>query len=108
MTAHGIDIAEGIGGGNLSIDEGVVHRGGDEIGRGHQGQFLAEPVYSGIITGIVAYQEIFILRLGKTVKQGSEPDRVDFGRSAAGLRQVLQGRFSEVVEYGHGLFKGDC
>ena len=34
--------------------------------------------------------------------------RTQLGRSAAGLRQVLQGRFSEVIEYGHGFFNGDC
>jgi hypothetical protein len=82
---------------------GVVDRRGDEIGGHHQGQFGADFIDSGIIAGVVADQQIVVFGLGEAVQQFSEPDRVDFCRSAAGLGKTLQGRFPEKIEDGHGV-----
>jgi hypothetical protein len=50
---------------------------------------------------VIAHQQIGIVRHGQTRQQFTEPDRVDFSRSTAGLGQALQGRFLQQFEKGH-------
>ena len=92
LAAHGVDVAEGVGGRDLAEDIGIVDRRGDEIGGDHDGQVFAEAVDAGVIAGVVSHQQVGVIGLGQTGEKRCEPDRVDFGRSAAGLGEALQGR----------------
>jgi hypothetical protein len=98
LRAHRVDIAQGVGCRYLPVGIGVVNRRCNEIGGGDQGQFIGEFIDPGIIAGIVANQQIIIRSLGQAVEQCTEPDRVDFGRSAAGLGKILQGRFFKQMQ----------
>jgi hypothetical protein len=42
---------------------------------------------------VKAHQEIGVIDLGQFLEEFAEPDRVDFGRSAAGLGKAHQCRF---------------
>ena len=89
-ASHGVHVAEGVGGGDLPEQIGIVDRRRDEIRRHHQGDVIAESVDAGVIAGLVADEEIRILLLRQLRQQLGEPDRAHFGRSAAGLCQPCQ------------------
>ena len=85
FAAHGVDIADGVGGGDLAKDVGVVYRRGYEVSRHHDGQVIGEAINPGVVVGFVTHQQIGIIRLRQSRQQCTEPDRVDFCRSAAGF-----------------------
>ena len=93
--AHGINVTDGVCRGDLAVGERVVDRGRDEVGGGDDGNLLVQLVDTGIIAGVKTNEQVGILVLGKAFQELTEPDRVDFCGSAAGLGKALQGRFVE-------------
>ena len=100
-SAHGIDVTDGIGCCNLAEGVGIVHRRRDEVCGGDQGDFIREAVDARIITGVKADKKIGILVLRQLGEKRSEPDRVEFCRSTAGLGQAQQGRFLKWPDQTH-------
>jgi hypothetical protein len=92
---HGINVTDGVGRGDLAVGERVIDRGCDEVGGGDDGDFLAQLVDTGVIAGVKTNEQVGILVLGKAFQKFTEPDRVDFCGSSAGLGEALQGRFIE-------------
>ena len=94
-SAHGINVTDGVCRGDLAVGERVVDRGRDVVGGGDDGNLLGQLVDTGIIAGIKTNEQVGILVLGKAFQEFTEPDRVDFCCSSAGLGKALQGRFIE-------------
>ena len=60
LTAHGVHIGEGVGGGNGAESVGIVGDRGEEVHRLHQCQIVADAVHAGIIALIKTHQQIGI------------------------------------------------
>ena len=60
-AAHGIDVAQGIGGGDLAEGEGIVDHGGEEIHGLHERLPRADLVDAGIVGVIEAHENIRIV-----------------------------------------------
>ena len=58
LTAHGVDIAQGIGRGNLPEGIGVIDHRREEIHRLHQGNVLGDAVDGSIVPAVVANQKV--------------------------------------------------
>ncbi len=60
-AAHGIHVTDRICCGNLTEKIRIVYRRCDNVGRGDDGRFVRESVDTGIVTGIKADQQVWIL-----------------------------------------------
>ena len=60
-SAHGVNVAQGIGGGNLAESVGIVHHGREEIDGLHQREVGGDPVHAGVIGVIEADQHVGIV-----------------------------------------------
>ena len=56
--AHGVHIAEGVGGGDLSEPEGIIHNGRKEIHGMNGRDLISNAVHTGIVIGVEAHQQI--------------------------------------------------
>ena len=56
--AHGVNIAERVGGGHQAEFVGVVGDGGEEIDRQHQAGAVVEAVNGGVVAGGGAHQQV--------------------------------------------------
>ena len=65
-STHGVDVADGVGRGDLAVLIGIVNRRRDEIGRDHDGDLARQPVDAGVIAGLVADQQVRIIGPGQT------------------------------------------
>jgi len=50
IGAHGVDVAEGVGGGDAAEVEGIVDDGGEEVGGHDQSHVSVDAVHGGIVT----------------------------------------------------------
>ena len=100
-SAHSVDITDRIGCCNLAEGVGIVHRRHDEVCGGDQGDFIREAIDARIITGVKADEKIGILVFRQLSQKAPEPDRVEFGRSPAGLGQAHQGRLLKQLHHFH-------
>ena len=62
---HGVDVGEGVGGGDPSEVVGVVDDGGEEVGGEDDGQVVADPVDGGVVGGVEPDEEV---RVGRRVE----------------------------------------
>ena len=83
FAAHGIDIAQCIGGGDLAEPERIVHNGCKEVHGLDDGQIIRYPVNTGIVSPIEAYQYIGVLRQFKTAECFVQVPWSQFGGSAS-------------------------
>ena len=60
-AAHGINVAQGVSGGNLAKSVGIVHHGREEIDGLHQGGVGGDPVHARVIGMIEADQHVGIV-----------------------------------------------
>ena len=56
-AAHGVDVADGVGGGNLTELERVIHNGHEKVGGGQHRRTIAQIEGGGIVLGVVAHQQ---------------------------------------------------
>jgi hypothetical protein len=63
--SHGVDVADGIGCGDLAEGERIIHRRSDEICGRDQGDLVREAIDPRIVARFVANKEIGILVLGQ-------------------------------------------
>ena len=75
LRTHGIDIAESVGSGYLTEDEGVVHDRGEEIDGLNEGGPIVEQIHSGIVGRFIADQDVGIAgrRLSPTGLEAAPP-----------------------------------
>jgi hypothetical protein len=65
---HGIDIAQGVGTGNLTKELRIIHKGGEEIGGKNEGAIRGEDKDRGVIPELRSYKETGIAGEGEGAK----------------------------------------
>ena len=80
----------------------IVHRRRDKVGGHHQGRVAGQLIDPGVVAGLQAHQKPRLLVSWQGEQHFIEPDRVDFGCSAAGFGQSGQGRLLERVHESQG------
>jgi len=60
-AAHGVAVAEGVGGGDGPPEVGVVDDGGEEVDGQQERQVVADPVDGGVVGRVEAQQEVRVL-----------------------------------------------
>ena len=66
LPAHGVHIADGVGRGDLSIQEGIVHNRREKVRGLHQGRVLVQVIHAGVVGFVVPHQQ-------PRVRMGPEP-----------------------------------
>ena len=64
LTAHGVDVAQGIRSGDASEGIGVVDQGREEIDGLHHGQTVPEPIDPGVIKRRGTDQKVRVIERG--------------------------------------------
>ena len=64
LSAHGVNVAQSVGGRDLSEGVGIVHDWGKEIDGLHQGQLGRNQIHSGVVGLVEANQYIRVLLPG--------------------------------------------
>ena len=57
-AAHGVDVAERVGGRDLAVDERVVHDRREKVDRLHDGEVRREPVNARVVVRLGADQQV--------------------------------------------------
>jgi len=83
--AHGVDIAQSVGGGDGAEGVRVVDHGGEEIDGLHQGQVRCELVYAGVIGGIKADQHVGVGPARQVGQYPMQNPGTELGGAAAGF-----------------------
>ena len=83
--AHGIDIAQRIGGRDLPENIGIIHHGREEIHGLHQGHIRADLINSGVVGVIETYQDIRICLLRQLFQYRIENRRTQLGGASSGF-----------------------
>jgi len=91
---HGVDIAQGVGGGDRPIVVGVVNNWREKVYRRHQCAVLAEPPRCGIIGEGQTHQQIwpkgFVEYVSQTARNSRQGRRGPLATSTGGLGQLRQ------------------
>ncbi len=104
-TAHRIDVAEGIGGGNLAIDERIVHHRREEVDRLNERNLVGQLVDAGVVVRFGADQQVGVIDLGDVAQNLSDLPGGQFARSA-GARGVVDEAFLLAEEEHDSLVTG--
>ena len=89
--AHRVDVAQRIGGGDLSEDVGVVDRRREDVDGLHQGRPLVQQVDPGVVAGRHADQDPRVGRRGQPGEDPLQGGLIDFRRAAGTLRPARSG-----------------
>ncbi len=84
-ATHGVDVAEGVGGGDGAEGERIVDDGGEEVDGLDEGTLRAQPVDARIIGRIEAYQHVRVGRIGQVAQNVVQNLWTQFRRSTGGL-----------------------
>ena len=89
---HGVDVAQGVGGGDPSEIERIVDDRRDEVEGLHEGEPVGETEHSRVVRSVETDEHV---RIGARVRRESVRDlpevrRTHLGRSTAGRREVCQ------------------
>ena len=90
FAAHGINIGQGIGGGNLTEQIGVIHHGREEIHSLHQRQIVTYFIDGCIIAFIKTNQQVGIMMHLQPVQQLGQYTGTHLGTAAAAAGQLCQ------------------
>ena len=101
FAAHGIDIGDRIGRGDLAEPVGIIDRRGDKINGVDHRHLIGELVDRGIVGGLYADQQVLIALEGQSFECVRQIRRTDFRRSATGSGEPCQCLF---LEPAHSLF----
>ena len=101
LTAHGVDIRQGVGSGDLSEGIGVVVDGREKVHRLDQGQVLRHLVDRGVVGLIKAHQQIGVMM---------DPDAVqELGKNARPHLCAAAGAFCQFCQLNifHNLYSSE-
>src|SRR5262249_4060967 len=91
-AAHRVHVAQGVGGGNLAVNEGVVDDGGKKVDGLHNGQVVREAVHARIVVRLDADEQVRVGGLGQMAQDLRDPLWGQLARSA-GARGVVDQAF---------------
>jgi hypothetical protein len=81
-AAHGIDIGDGIGSGDLAEDIGIIHHRREEIDRLNQRNIIADLIDTGIVGRVKADKYVFVGEFGDIAQNLRKRSRRELCRSA--------------------------
>ena len=85
--AHGVNVRERIGRGDLAVGKRVVHDGREEIHRLHEGAIAADAVNARVVRGRRADEQIRIIHLGKLPQDLRQSLLAELGGSTGARRE---------------------
>ena len=84
LAAHRIDIAEGVGCGDLPKGIGVIDHGRKKIHRLHQCKVIGDAVDRRVVLAVIADQQVWVpLAARKLFQNAAQHPRAEFGGAAA-------------------------
>ena len=92
-SPHRIHVTESVCRSNLTEESWIVGGWSDKVSRSDYRLGIVELIDSSVVTRFKTDQQIWISLLRQGREQILQPDRVEFGRSAAGFREAGQRRF---------------
>ncbi|MNY15479.1 hypothetical protein D3C86_1486920 [compost metagenome] len=91
---HGVDVGQGVGGGDPAKVERVVDHGHEEVRRGDQGLFVVQPPHSRVVRRLGPHHQIGEgRRLGRAGQDGLEHVGRDLAAATAAMGQGRQSGF---------------
>ena len=84
-SAHGVDVAQGVGGGDLAECVGIVDDGREEVDGLHQREVGSDFVNAGVVGVIEANQNVGIVLPGQLSQDFVEDGGAQFGGTATGF-----------------------
>jgi len=84
-AAHGVDVAERVGGGDLAEFEGIVDDGREEVDRLHDGKIRSEAVNGRVVAGFKTDKAIGIGLRREFIERGFEDTRAEFRGATGGF-----------------------
>ena len=100
--AHGIHIADGVGGGDAAEVGRVIDDGHEKIGGGNQGQVVADLVYRSVVGCAYAHQQFGWNRhRGRAFENFAQDSRRDFAAAATAVGERGQAGFGAGVRRCH-------
>ncbi len=104
-AAHGVDVGDGVGGGDAAEVPGVVHDRHEEVRRGDHAGVAVQPVDRRVVAGLRADQQVGEGRRDRLAgQQLLQHRRRELAPASAAMRQAGQPDFS----YVHGGRPGAC
>ena len=79
FAPHGVDVAEGVGGGHLPEKVGVVQHGWEEVQGLDDGQVIGEAVHGGVVAGLGANEQIGVGGPGQLLQHPAQGRRAQLG-----------------------------
>jgi hypothetical protein len=89
-AAHGVDIAQGVGSGNLPERVGIVHDGRKKIHGLNESQIVVYPVNAGVIGALQPHQDVLIGWEFEPAQSPVQVSRTQFGCSPGPLDHLGQ------------------
>ncbi len=89
--AHGVDVAQGIGRGDLAEGVGIVDHGGKKIHRLNQRDFRRQAIHPGVIRRLQADQQVGMRLDGQSLQNFLQNPGRNLGSSAGGPDLLHQG-----------------
>ncbi len=102
-AAHGVNVAEGVGRGDLAEKIRIVYDGREKIHRLDHGHLRRDLINTGVIAAVIAHQQAFVRavgQIGKDLRQGARPQLC---RSPGGGGHLRQGKLFGTVRHGSHL-----
>ena len=94
-SPHRIHVTEGVCRSNLTEESRIISGWSDKVSCGDYRLGIVELIDPSVITRFKTNQQMWVSLLRQGREQIFQPDRVEFGRSAAGFREAGQRRFSK-------------
>jgi hypothetical protein len=109
-AAHGVDVAQGIAGGNLTECIGIIHNRREKINGLNQGQVIGYTIDAGVIRAVQPDQHIGISRKNQSAQRLLQVPMRQFGSSSGTFYGFSQSERMRVLDGFHGsnLFASDC
>ena len=90
FAPHGVDITEGVGGGDLAEEVGVVGDGREKVHRLHQGQLVGYFIYRGVVGGIEPHQQVGVVAGADIPQQLGQHAGAHLGAAAGAVGELGQ------------------
>ena len=90
LAAHGVHVADGVGRGDLPVQERIVYDRREEVGGLHQRRILVQIVDAGVVGPVIAYQQTGVAVGAEALQQVDQRTGPDFCAAAGAGCQLCQ------------------
>ncbi len=93
LAPHGVDVAQGVGGGNGAELDGVVGNGREKVHSEDQRRLVVQAIDGGIVPGLNAHQEVRVGHGGQPAQDLDQVLNAELGGSTGAVGQFGQAEF---------------